>query len=119
MTTRFFKNLIEDMAKSLDSIDKFKPETKRLNLDAVLNLSTVDFKRWYTDRKKVTEKMLVNHELFASIPQMGEHAIKNDWFMDSWTHVKDHLERTKEGLEYLKEIREMYEKKYAPKIKVF
>jgi len=80
----------------------------REDIEEILSLSRNDFNVWYKKRKDVTERLLSDYELFGSIPVIEfSEAMSYGGYS---THVRDHIQYLKRGLEDLNKLRDKYEK---------
>lgn len=76
----------------------------RPDIDKIIMQSDTDFHKWYSERKEVTERILRDYELFASIPNLG---YQHENSMEAITAVRDQIDALKKGLEYLDALSEL------------
>ncbi len=81
----------------------------RSDIATIACIDDAQFERWYIERRKATETLLAQYELFASIPNLGYPSEEQKLGMDAITVIGGHINAFREGLEFLDVIRNFRE----------
>ena len=78
----------------------------RSDIEAIINLDDNGFHKWYFEHENATKKLLELYELFGDIPDLRHGS---DWDKCNIGHrskIKEHIELLRQGLDYLKVIKQ-------------
>jgi hypothetical protein len=78
----------------------------RSDIESLLSMPNKEFDIWYQERKEVTTDLLNKYETLGSIPALSyEFERHRGYNLEVFTHLRNHIEMLKRGLEYLEKIR--------------
>lgn len=88
----------------------YKPSQRpiRSDIEEILLKDKEEFNSWIEERRNATEALLRDYKLFVSIPDLSYGSEQHKFDMSAKTHVKDHLNSLKKGLDYLNKLEQVY-----------